>query len=132
MGAGGIVARVRAAELCSAGQPRAAVPTWVSSGSRYTSSTLRALSGQECPLHTNAAASEDEFQAELDLARGEGSVGLHEILGLLVVSGVRNAVDVGEYWVKVVASVLRPSDVMVTRWLSWLKRLKESAVNSRR
>jgi len=68
----------------------------------------------------------------LDLARGEGSVGLHEILGLLVVSGVRNAVDVGEYWVKVVASVVRPSDVMVTRWLSWLKRLKESAVNSRR
>ncbi len=41
-----------------------------------------------------ASFSEDQFQAQLDLAGGEGGVGLQEILrGLLVVGGVRNSVN---------------------------------------
>src|SRR5271156_4011768 len=43
---------------------------------------------------TSRVVSEDEFQAQLDLAGGEGGVGLQEILcGLLVVGRVGNSVN---------------------------------------
>jgi hypothetical protein len=44
-----------------------------------------------CPL----TFSEDEFQPQLNLARGEGGGGFEEILWLLVVGRVRDSVDVG-------------------------------------
>jgi hypothetical protein len=43
---------------------------------------------------------ENTFQAELNLAGGEGGVGFQEILGLLVVGGVGNSVDVDGVWSK--------------------------------
>jgi len=60
---------------------------------------------------------------------GEDGVGLHKIWGLLVVGGIRNVADrrEGVVGVKVVASAVRPLEVMVTRWLSRLNRLKEAA-----
>ena len=39
--------------------------------------------------------SEYKFQAELNLTRSEGGVGLQETLGLLVVGRIENSVDIG-------------------------------------
>ena len=44
---------------------------------------------------TGHCFSEDKFEAELDLAGGEGSVGFQEALGLLVEGGIEDSVDVG-------------------------------------
>jgi len=45
--------------------------------------------------HPSSSSSENQFQAQLDLARGEGGVGLEEVLRLLVIAGIRNSIYVG-------------------------------------
>src|SRR5580704_7778792 len=62
--------------------------TW---GTPFRSSSNLFFSPFSFPIHI----SEDEFQSQLNLARGEGGGGFHEILRLLVVGRVGNAVAVG-------------------------------------
>src|ERR1700722_204978 len=62
--------------------------TW---GTTFRSSSNVFFSPFSFPIHI----SEDEFQSQLNLARGEGGGGLEEILWLLVVGRVGNSIDVG-------------------------------------
>jgi hypothetical protein len=68
----------------------------------------------------------------LDLPRGEGSVGLQEILRLLVAGRVGNSIGVGGVLLEGGGFGREAVGSDLNRWLSRLKRLKESAVNSKR